>query len=187
MNAKFDVTQYEHFNAFRKELIHICNCDDVKQLRVHFNHPKTDTFLWMREAPALFGSNLCAEVVFDGFAFYEPHSLSLIFQALEIGVSARSERVFQYLWRLAGNRAQRQPQVDFLIHYFKNETPEHVSEHEKTIVLTALNSLRPAQREQLCCSKVGEKPLFIELWARSQNHVLNQHVETGATSGARKL
>lgn len=188
MNAKFDITHYPHFNAFRDEIITICKNGDIKDMKVCLQNPRSSEFLWMREAPALLGSNLCQEVVFDGFAFYEPHSLVLMFQALEVSIAARSQDIFSHLWRLAGQRSQSQPQVDFLVHYFKNENHQYVSEHEKEIVLEALNSLKPSQRDQLAVNiKVYKRPLFVELWARSQQDILIKETPCIKDKVVRKL
>lgn len=188
ITEKFDIAQYAHFNAFRDDLIHICKIGNTKDLMGHLKHAQSSTFLWMREAPALFGSNLSKEVVFDGFAFYEPHSLILMFQALEISIAARSKDVFLHLWRLTGNRSHSQPQVDFLVHYFKSEDQQYVSEEEKAIVLQALNGLKSTQREQLSNHpKVYNQPLFIQLWARSQQHILTKETPCIKEKAVRKL
>ena len=148
-------------------------------------HPQSTQFLWMREAPALFGSNLSKEIIFNGFEFYETHSVPLIFEALNISVAARSEDVFNVLWRLSGN--YRCGHVDFLVYYFKNEEMEYVSPQEKDIVVKAMNTLKSFEREQLAASNITHKPLFVELWAHSQNHLLQTNVREGRDNGARKL
>jgi len=187
-NERFDVSQYPAFNAFRDEMIHICKNGNTKDLIVCLKNPQSSQFLWMREAPALLGSNLCKEMVFDGFAFYEPHSLLLIFQLLEISIAARSNKIFSHLWRLTGSRSQSQPQVDFLVYYFKNEDQQYVSEDEKEIVVEALNGLRTSLRAQLSAhNKVYNQPLFIELWARSQQNVLNAEMPSDKNTSVRKL
>jgi len=188
MNAKFDITHYPHFNAFRDELITICKNKNAHDLIECLQNPRSSEFLWMREAPALLGSNLCKEFVFDGFAFYESHSLVLMFQALEVSIAARSPDIFSHLWRLTANRSQGQPQVDFLVHYFKSENHQYVCEDEKDIVLEALNGLKPSQREQLAVNaKVYNQPLFVELWARSQQDILNAQIPCIKDKAVRKL
>lgn len=184
-NARFDVTHYEIFNVFRDNLIAACKLGCVEQLDLCLQYPQATQFLWMREAPALFGSNLSKEIIFNGFEFYETHSVPLILEALNISVAARSEDVFGVLWHLSGN--YRRGQVDFLVHYFKNEEMEYVSPQEKDIVVKAMNTLKSFEREQLFASNITHKPLFVELWAQSQNHLLQNNVQEGCDNRARKL
>ncbi len=187
-NEKFDITQYAHFNAFRDELINICKNNRTQDLIGCLKHPQSNTFLWIREAPALFGSNLSKEIVFDGFAFYEPHSLVLIFQALEISIAARSKDTFLHLWSMTANRSQSQPQIDFLVHYFKSEDQQYVSEEEKDIVFEALKGLKTSQRDHLAGHpKVYSQPLFIELWARAQRNALHAEMPSAKDNSVRKL
>lgn len=187
-NIKFDLTQYAHLEIFRNELLTVCKNGRMDDLHHCLNNPQAATFLWMREAPGLFGSNLCKEMIFDGFEFYEPNAVVLMFQALELCVAARTNNVFKHLWSLAGNFSRGQPQVDFLVHYFKNEDQQYVSANEKEIVFQALNDLKDWQREQLSVhSKVYNQPLFVELWTRSQQHILNTQIPKDKDKGVRKL
>lgn len=185
-NARFDVTQYASFNAFRSNVLEACKRNDARDLQFLLSNPKSSEFLWMREAPVLFGSNLCQELIFDGFTFYSVHSVPLAFDALSVAIAARHDNVCDILWTVVNSKPHGP--IDFLVHYFKSETPDHVSAPEREIVVGMLKRLSSDQRAQLVQHKTLQGHVFFnDLWEQSQNAILAGSVEQGSERKTRKL